>query len=79
VAVAFGARIADDLAGAVTGAARPADRQETLLVEDFAAAVVGGAVAGSAAGFAAGPLAAFAAPMRGTGFRRSCRTWRPRN
>ena len=61
VAVALGAGIADDLAGAVAGAAGAADGEEALLVEDFAAAVAGGAGAGSAAGFAAGTLAAFAA------------------
>ena len=46
---------------AVAGAAGAADRKEALLVDDFAAAVAGGAGAGSAAGFAAGALAAFAA------------------
>src|ERR1019366_2067017 len=61
VAVTFGARIADDLAAAVAGAAGAANGEDALLVEDFSAAVAGGAVGGPAAGFAAGALAALAA------------------
>src|ERR1019366_8398382 len=61
VAVTFGARVADDLAASITGAARAANRQKALLVENFAAAVAGGAARGPAAGFAAGALAALAA------------------
>src|ERR1017187_8814992 len=61
VALTFGARVADDLAASVARAARAANRQEALLVEHFAAAVAGGAVARPAARFAAPALAALAA------------------
>ena len=57
VAVTFGARITYDLAASIAGAARAANGEEALLVEDFAAAVAGGAVRGPAARFAAGALA----------------------
>src|ERR1019366_3449262 len=61
VALTFGAGVADDLAASVASAACTANRQEALLVENFAAAMAGGAVARPAARFAAGALAALAA------------------
>src|SRR5579883_1550347 len=59
-AAAGGARIANDLTGAVAGAARAADGDEALLVGDLAAAVTGGAGGGAAAGLRARAVAAVA-------------------
>ena len=61
------AGVADDLAGAAARAAGAANREETLLVEHFAAAVAGGAGAGAAARLGARrPGSGRRPPVRGT-------------
>src|SRR5690242_1600805 len=57
VAAALAARVADDLSRAVAAAARAPDGDETLLVKNLAASVVGRTCARATAGFRPGRAA----------------------